>query len=135
MKTSEVTLFKPRDGYRTRVGPTVLGPVIDYYLPSAPSEAVVIEILDAKGNSAQLLQQRNSRLASGRGGGGGTCRVRLVLLVQNRNPILMLRRRDVSPAAASNENGGHQSLCVGRAQPGWRYASAGPISGATKNGR
>src|SRR4026207_1569425 len=38
MKTSEVKLFKPRDGYRTRVSANVLGPVVDYYLPSAPSE-------------------------------------------------------------------------------------------------
>ena len=49
MKTSEVELFKPRDGYRTRVGPTNLGPVFDYYLPSSTAHAVVIEILDPKG--------------------------------------------------------------------------------------
>jgi hypothetical protein len=29
----------------------------------------------------------------------------------------------------------HQSLRLGRAQPGRRYAAAGPVSGATKNGR
>ena len=32
MKTSEIYLFKPRDGYRTRVSPAVLGPVVEYYL-------------------------------------------------------------------------------------------------------
>jgi hypothetical protein len=42
-------LFKPRDGYRTRVNPDRLGPMIDYYLPSVPAGAVVMEILDAKG--------------------------------------------------------------------------------------
>ncbi|HEX6649369.1 MAG TPA: hypothetical protein VF075_07510, partial [Pyrinomonadaceae bacterium] len=49
MKPAEVQLFKPRDGYRTRVGPTNLGPVFDYYLPSSTAHAVVIEILDSKG--------------------------------------------------------------------------------------
>jgi hypothetical protein len=67
MKTSEVTLFKPRDGYRTRVSPTVLGPMVEYYLPSAPSEAVVIDILDAKGT---VLNSYNSETAPPRGGRG-----------------------------------------------------------------
>jgi len=67
MKTSEAKLFKPRDGYRTRVSPTVLGPVVEYYLPSVPSEAVVIEILDAKG---AVLNSYNSETAPPRGGRG-----------------------------------------------------------------
>jgi hypothetical protein len=67
MKTSEAKLFKPRDGYRTRVSPTVLGPVVEYYLPSAPSDAVVIEILDAKG---AVLNSYNSETAPPRGGRG-----------------------------------------------------------------
>jgi len=67
LKTSEVKLFKPRDGYRTRVSPTVLGPVVEYYLPSAPSEAVVIEILDAK---SAVLNSYNSETAPPRGGRG-----------------------------------------------------------------
>jgi photosystem II stability/assembly factor-like uncharacterized protein len=66
-KTSEVTLFKPRDGYRTRLSPTVLGPVVEYYLPSAPSDAVVIEILDAKG---KVLNSYNSETPQPRGGRG-----------------------------------------------------------------
>ncbi|HET6979488.1 MAG TPA: hypothetical protein VFI24_24355 [Pyrinomonadaceae bacterium] len=68
-KTSDVTLFKPRDGYRTRVGPTTLGPVIDYYLPATPTNAVVIEILDTKGT---VLNSYNSDTAvrPGRGGSG-----------------------------------------------------------------
>ena len=66
-KTSEVKLFKPRDGYRTRVSPTVLGPVVEYYLPSAPSDAVVIDILDAKG---AVLNSYNSETAPPRGGRG-----------------------------------------------------------------
>src|SRR5215813_12308843 len=47
-KTSDAYLFKPRDGYRTRTAPTVLGPVVDYYLPAAAKHSVVIEILDSK---------------------------------------------------------------------------------------
>jgi hypothetical protein len=68
VKASDVTLFKPRDGYRTRVGPTVLGPVVDYYLPSAPTSAVVIEILDTKGT---VLNSYNSDTPVGRPGRGG----------------------------------------------------------------
>ncbi|HSL52914.1 MAG TPA: hypothetical protein VK868_00905 [Pyrinomonadaceae bacterium] len=67
MKTSDVTLFKPRDGYRTRVGPTVLGPVVEYYLPSVPGDAVVIEILDPKG---AVLNSYNSETPAPRGGRG-----------------------------------------------------------------
>ncbi|PYS33380.1 MAG: hypothetical protein DMF75_09550 [Acidobacteria bacterium] len=63
-------LFKPRDSYRTRVSPTVLGPMIEYYLPSAPSGAVTIEILDAKG---AVINSYNSDAppTAGRGGRGG----------------------------------------------------------------
>jgi photosystem II stability/assembly factor-like uncharacterized protein len=43
------TVFRPRDGYRTNVGQTILGPTIDYYLPTAPGDTVRIEILDAAG--------------------------------------------------------------------------------------
>jgi hypothetical protein len=47
--STDVRLLKPRDGYRTRTAPTVLGPNIDYYLPSVPSGPVTIEILDSSG--------------------------------------------------------------------------------------
>jgi len=63
MKPSEVQLFKPRDGYRTRVGPTSLGPIVEYYLPSA--DAVVIEILDTKG---EVLNSYSSETPAPRGG-------------------------------------------------------------------
>jgi hypothetical protein len=69
---SEVRLFKPRDGYRTRIGPNNLGPTIDYYLPAAPGGPVTIDILDSKGS---LINSYNSDAPasgrSGRGGGGG----------------------------------------------------------------
>ena len=68
--TSEVHLFKPRYGYRTRVGPNNLGPTVEYYLPSAPDGPVTIEILDAKGT---LINSYNSDApaTTGRGGRGG----------------------------------------------------------------
>ncbi len=48
--TSAVHLYRPRDGYRTNVKPQLLGPMIDYYLPKAPSGPVTVEILDAVGH-------------------------------------------------------------------------------------
>jgi photosystem II stability/assembly factor-like uncharacterized protein len=69
VKTSEVYLFKPRDGYRTRVGPTNLGPVIEYYLPTAPAQAVVIEILDTKGKVLNIYNSETPAVRPGRGGG------------------------------------------------------------------
>jgi hypothetical protein len=48
-KSTDVQLFKPRDGYRTRVSPSNLGPVIEYYLPNPPAEPVIIDVLDMNG--------------------------------------------------------------------------------------
>src|ERR1051325_2900566 len=69
VKTSDAYLFKPRDGYRTRVGPTNLGPVVDYYLPSVPEHAVVIEVLDLKGNVLNTYNSETPASRPGRGGG------------------------------------------------------------------
>src|SRR5207249_6356233 len=65
-----VHLFKPRDGYRTRVNPNILGPTIEYVLPASTNGPVTIEILDAKGN---LINSYNSDApaATGRGGRDG----------------------------------------------------------------
>jgi photosystem II stability/assembly factor-like uncharacterized protein len=68
-KATEVHLFKPRDGYRTRVGPTSLGPVIEYYLPAAAEKGVVIEILDTKGNVLNSYNSETPAPRPGRGGG------------------------------------------------------------------
>src|SRR5438552_4934167 len=70
VSATDAHLFKPRDSYRTRVSPTVLGPMIEYYLPSAPSGAVTIEILDVKG---AVINSYNSDAppTAGRGGRGG----------------------------------------------------------------
>jgi photosystem II stability/assembly factor-like uncharacterized protein len=70
--SSDVRLYKPRDGYRTRVSPTVLGPMIEYYLPSAPSGPVTIEILDGAGKSINAYNSDTPAPAGGgRGGRGG----------------------------------------------------------------
>jgi hypothetical protein len=69
VKSSEVHLFKPRDGYRTRVSPNNLGPTIEYYLPSAPDGPVTIEIFDAKGTRINLYNS-DVPAATGRGGRG-----------------------------------------------------------------
>src|SRR5205085_5947822 len=70
--TTGVHLFNSRDGYRTRVGPTNLGPAVEYYLPSGATGPVTLEILDAKGT---VINSYNSEtpVATGRGArsGGG----------------------------------------------------------------
>jgi photosystem II stability/assembly factor-like uncharacterized protein len=71
LKPSSTHMFKPRDGYRTRVRPTNLGPTIEYFLPSVPNEAVVIEILDAKGNVLNSYNSDAPAPRGGRQGGGG----------------------------------------------------------------
>ncbi len=67
---TDAYLFKPRDGYRTRVAPANLGPGLEYYLPSGVSGPVMLDILDAKG---VLINSYNSEtpVNTGRGGRGG----------------------------------------------------------------
>ena len=48
LKTNEIKLFKPRDGYRTRTAAANLGPMIEYFLPDTANQPVTIEILDSK---------------------------------------------------------------------------------------
>lgn len=69
LKPTDVHLFKPRDGYRTRVGPLNLGPSVEYYLPTATAEAVVIEILDSKGQVVNSYNSETPPPRAGRGGG------------------------------------------------------------------
>jgi photosystem II stability/assembly factor-like uncharacterized protein len=71
--TTAVQLFKPRDGYRTRVAPAVLGPMIEYYLPPGlgPTGPVTIEILDASGRTVNTYNSDAAAAAGGRGGRGG----------------------------------------------------------------
>ena len=62
-----VILFKPREGYRTRQSPSLLGPAVQYYLPTSPEGAVTIDILDAKG---AVVNTYDSNTPAGGGGGG-----------------------------------------------------------------
>jgi hypothetical protein len=70
--TAQVTttaghLYKPRDGYRTRVSANVLGPTVDYYLPATYSGPVTIDILDGAG---AVVNSYNSEAPVGGGGRG-----------------------------------------------------------------
>jgi photosystem II stability/assembly factor-like uncharacterized protein len=68
--TADALLFKPRDGYRTRVAATNLGPAVEYYLPANVAGPVILDILDAKG---AVVNSYNSEtpVNTGRGGRGG----------------------------------------------------------------
>jgi hypothetical protein len=74
---SDVQVYKPRDGYRTRSGAEYLSPTVDYYLPSVPDGAVKIEILDAASKVVNTYSSdtpvggRGGRGGRGGGGGGG----------------------------------------------------------------
>jgi photosystem II stability/assembly factor-like uncharacterized protein len=63
-------LYKPRDGYRTRVAPNILGPSIDYFLPSSASGPVTVEILDAAGATVNTYNSETPVGGGGRGRGG-----------------------------------------------------------------
>ena len=66
---SEVRLLKPRDGYRTRSAAHVLGPNIEYYLPTIPNGPVTIDILDASGALVNSYSS-DAPATGGRGGRG-----------------------------------------------------------------
>jgi hypothetical protein len=68
--TGAAHLFKPRDGYRTRVSPQLLGPQIEYYLPASVAGPVTIEILDAAGTVVNSYNS-DAPAGGGRGGRGG----------------------------------------------------------------
>lgn len=71
---STARLFKPRDGYRTRSGAELLGPTMQYYLPSAAAGAVKLEILDAAGKAVNSYTSDAPAPAAApgtRGGAGG----------------------------------------------------------------
>src|SRR5262249_21976722 len=65
---ADARLFKPRDGYRTRTSPVNLGPTVEYFLPTAPSGSVILEILDEKGT---VINSYNSDAPPGGRGGRG----------------------------------------------------------------
>lgn len=70
--TAALTVFKPRDGYRTNVGQSFLGPTVDYYLPTTPTDTVRIDILDSTGTVVNSYKSgAMARGGFGRGGFGG----------------------------------------------------------------
>jgi len=70
-RTSEVTLYRPRNGYRTRTGAEYLGPTVEYYLPSVPDGTVKVEILDSAGAPMNSYNSEARPAAGVSGGGGG----------------------------------------------------------------
>jgi photosystem II stability/assembly factor-like uncharacterized protein len=68
--STDVRLLRPRDGFRTRVAAAVLGPNIEYYLPTVPAGPVIIEIIDASGGVVNSYNS-DAAIAGGRGGRGG----------------------------------------------------------------
>jgi len=69
VKATDMHLFKPRDGYRTRVNANILGPNIEYYLPAPPAGRVIIEIRDAKGQLVSSYNSDTPAPTAGRRGG------------------------------------------------------------------
>jgi len=67
----DVQFYTPRDGYRTREAPELLGPMLAYYLPTAPSGDVRIDIVDAAGNAVNSYSSSAPVAGAGRGGRGG----------------------------------------------------------------
>jgi photosystem II stability/assembly factor-like uncharacterized protein len=53
-----VHVYEPRPGYRTRDGGEFRGPTLDYYLATAPSSQVRIEILDEAGSVVNEYEAR-----------------------------------------------------------------------------
>jgi photosystem II stability/assembly factor-like uncharacterized protein len=70
-RSTEVQLYRPRDGYRTRTGAEYLGPMIEYYLPSAVDGEVKMEILDSAGALVNSYSSNAPVGGGGRGGRGG----------------------------------------------------------------
>ena len=68
--TSAPHLYRPRDGYRTRVNPNGLGPMFEYFLPAEPAGAVTIEIVDASGAVVNTYSSNAAAAAPGGGRGG-----------------------------------------------------------------
>jgi hypothetical protein len=73
VSSSQVTLFTPRDGYRTTAAPAQLGPQVEYFLPATPSDTVRLEILTATGAAVASYKSDAPVVAArgGRFGGGG----------------------------------------------------------------
>jgi len=66
---SSAHLYRARDGYRTRDGADILGPMVEYYLPT--ETPVRIDILDAAGAMVNSYNSETPVGGAGRGGRGG----------------------------------------------------------------
>ncbi len=132
--SSEIQLFKPRDGYRTQVA--ALGPAIEYYLPAAPSGPVTIDVLDGAGTLVGSFNSDAPLRESGRGGRGGRG---AAAAGSGRSgsrhglrPHAPWRRRR---RGARDEHARDQPLRVGRAAPVGAQPPAGRLSGTAQGGR
>jgi hypothetical protein len=101
--SSGVHLFKPRDGYRTRVSPALLGPQIQYYLPATASGPVALEILDASGAT---VNGYNSETPAGGGARGRGGRGSGALLVPASDTAATLTSMDPQDPEAADGLGG-----------------------------
>lgn len=68
--TTSAHLYQARDGYRTRDGASVLGPMVEYYLPGEAA-TVKIDIVDATGTLVNSYSSDAASAEAGRGGRGG----------------------------------------------------------------
>jgi photosystem II stability/assembly factor-like uncharacterized protein len=66
-----ITLYKPRDGYRTNVGTAFLRPMFEYYLTSVPAGPIRIDITDSAGRPVNSYSSDAPAATGGRGGRGG----------------------------------------------------------------
>jgi photosystem II stability/assembly factor-like uncharacterized protein len=66
--SAPLTVFRPRDGYRSNVASTLVAPTVEYYLPAAATDTVHIEVLDAMGAVVNLYRSGvRPMAAAGRG--------------------------------------------------------------------
>ena len=135
-KPSDVTLFKPRDGYRTRVGPTNLGPVIDYYLPVSADAGGCDRDSRQQRERCSILTTAKRRscvpVAEARGAnmpGVGTAGPE-----SQPDPDAAPTRRSTPPPRVTKTAGINRFAWDVRNQAGVTLA-AGPVSGATENRR
>jgi photosystem II stability/assembly factor-like uncharacterized protein len=104
---AQVFLFKPRDGYRTRIGTNLLVPMIEYFLPNEQASTVTVEILDAGGNLVNTYDS-NAPAGAGRAGRGGGGAAGVAMAVDDPDFSMMQGRggRGGAPPARVTKTGG-----------------------------
>jgi photosystem II stability/assembly factor-like uncharacterized protein len=96
--SSDVHLYAPRDGYRTRDGAAFVGPTVEYYLASVPEGPVTIEILDSQGELVNSYESGTGPAAVG----GRNPNTPQAMMMAGRN-----RRFGGARAAPVTRNEGH----------------------------